>query len=131
MVAKLIYDISAYWVSGICTEEQDYKVGTPFTGVPIIGYLKETRGGFFYSPEENKVFVSTNATFLEKDYMREFKPRSKIVFDEFLASSTSMPSTVVVDKNIAPSISDRQMNIIIMIDYLGVVEELYDNLITI
>ena len=31
---------------------------------------KETMGGFFYSSEENKVFVSTNATFLEEEYER-------------------------------------------------------------
>ena len=29
----------------------------------FVGYPKETRGGFFYSPDNNKVFVSTNATF--------------------------------------------------------------------
>ena len=45
----------------------------------FVGYPKETRGGFFYSPQDNQVFVSTNATFLEEDYMREFKPRSKIL----------------------------------------------------
>ena len=77
----------------------------------FVGYPKETRGGFFYSPEENKVFVSTNATFLEEDYMREFKPRSKVVLEELLAGSTSTPSTIVVDKNIAPSTSERQMNV--------------------
>ncbi len=38
----------------------------------FVGYPKETRGGYLYSPEDNKVFVSTNATFL-KDYMRESK----------------------------------------------------------
>src|SRR5215813_13885775 len=43
----------------------------------FLGYVKETRGGFFYSLEENKVFVLTNATFLEGDYMREFKPHSR------------------------------------------------------
>ena len=76
----------------------------------FVGYPKETRGGFFYSAEENKVFVSTNATFLEEDYMREFKPRSKIVLEELLASSTSMPSTIVVDKNIVPSTSELYQN---------------------
>ena len=77
----------------------------------FVGYPKETRGGFFYSPEENKVFVSTNVTFLEEKYMREFKPRSKVVLEELLAGSTSTPSTIVVDKNIAPSTSEHQMNV--------------------
>ena len=77
----------------------------------FVGYPKETRGGFFYSLEENKVFVSTNATFLEEDYMREFKSRSKIVLDKLLVGSISTPSTIVVDKNITPSTFARQMNV--------------------
>ena len=48
----------------------------------FIGYLKGTRGGLFYSPSDKKVFVSTNATFLEDDYMTNFKPRSKVVLEE-------------------------------------------------
>ena len=30
----------------------------------FVGYPKGTRGGLFYSPQDNKVFVSTNAMFL-------------------------------------------------------------------
>ena len=48
----------------------------------FVGYPNGTRGGFFYSPSDKKVFVSTNATFLEDDYMTNFKPRSKVVLDE-------------------------------------------------
>ena len=48
----------------------------------FVGYLKGTRGGLFYSPSDRKVFVSTNATFLEDDYMTNFKPRSKVVLEE-------------------------------------------------
>ena len=48
----------------------------------FIGYPKGTMGGFFYSPLNKKVFVSTNATFLEDDYMTNFKPRSKVVLEE-------------------------------------------------
>ena len=40
----------------------------------FVGYPKGTRGGLFYSPSDKKVFVSTNATFLEDDYMTNFKP---------------------------------------------------------
>ena len=57
----------------------------------FVGYHKETMGGFFYSSEDNKVFVSTNATFLEQDYMREFKPRSKVLLEELLNGTTSTP----------------------------------------
>ncbi|KAL6321991.1 hypothetical protein AAG906_035911 [Vitis piasezkii] len=47
-------------------------------------YPKGTRGGLFYSAQDNKVFVSTNATFLEYNYMADFKPRSKVVLEELL-----------------------------------------------
>ena len=43
--------------------------------------------------------------------MREFKPRSKLVLEELLAGSTSTPSITIVDKNIAPSTSEFQMNV--------------------
>ena len=77
----------------------------------FVGYPKETRGGYFYSPKDNKVLVSTNATFLEEDYMREFKPRSKLLLDELLVGSTNTPSTTVVDDKIAPSAFESQMQI--------------------
>ena len=48
----------------------------------FVGYPKGTRGGLFYSPSDKKVFISINATFLEDDYMKNFKPRSKVVLEE-------------------------------------------------
>ena len=48
----------------------------------FVGYPKGIRGGLFYSPLDKKVFVSTNATFLEDDKMTNFKPRSKVVLEE-------------------------------------------------
>ena len=57
----------------------------------FVGYPKGTRGGLFYSPQEQKVFVSTNATFLENTYMTDFKPRSKTVLEE-LQSDEIRPS---------------------------------------
>ncbi|RVW44912.1 Retrovirus-related Pol polyprotein from transposon TNT 1-94 [Vitis vinifera] len=62
----------------------------------FVGYPKGTREGMFYSAQDNKVFVSTNATFLEYNYMADFKPRSKVVLEELLADEISpMPTTVV------------------------------------
>ena len=54
----------------------------------FVGYLKETRGGLFFDPQENKVFVSTNNTFLKEDHMRDHKPQSKIVLNEATEEST-------------------------------------------
>ena len=61
----------------------------------FVGYPKGTRGGLFYSPQEKKVFVSTNATFLGNEYMTNFKPRSKVVLEELLSDQIS-PQPVIV-----------------------------------
>ena len=48
----------------------------------FVGYPKGTRGYYFYNSEEQKVFVSTNAKFLEEDYMKDYEPKSKIELKE-------------------------------------------------
>ena len=48
----------------------------------FVGYPRGTKGGLFYSPKDQKVFVSTNARFLEEDYVVDHKPKSKIVLEE-------------------------------------------------
>ena len=60
----------------------------------FVGYPKGTRGGLFYSPQDKKVFVSTDATFLENDYMANFKPQSRVVLEE-LQYDESMYSNYV------------------------------------
>ena len=45
----------------------------------FVGYPKGTIGGLFYSHKDNKVFVSTNAKFLENDYMNDYTPKSRVV----------------------------------------------------
>ena len=42
------------------------KLGAKSDRCLFVGYPKETRGYYFYNPMEQKVFVSRNATFLEK-----------------------------------------------------------------
>ena len=37
---------------------------------------------FIGYPTAKKVIVSTHATFLEEDYMNNFKPKSKVVLEE-------------------------------------------------
>ncbi|KAA0060254.1 gag/pol protein [Cucumis melo var. makuwa] len=66
----------------------------------FVGYPKGTRGGYFYDLKDNKVFVLTNATFLEKDHIREHKPRSKIVLNK-LSKEITEPSTRVVEESSA------------------------------
>ena len=48
----------------------------------FVGYPKGTVGGLFYSHKDDKVFVSTNAKFLENDYMNDYTPRSRVVLTE-------------------------------------------------
>ena len=61
----------------------------------FVGYPKGTRGGLFYNPQDKKVFVLTNATFLENDYMENFKPQSRVVLEE-LQSDHIRPRPVTV-----------------------------------
>ena len=66
----------------------------------LVGSPKESRGGMFYDPQENKVFVSTNATILKEDHIRNHQPQSKLVLNEISKSAIDKPSssTKVVDK---------------------------------
>ena len=48
----------------------------------FVRYPKGTIGGLFYSHKDNKVFVSTNAKFLENDYINDYTPRSRVVLAE-------------------------------------------------
>ena len=48
----------------------------------FVGYQKGTVGGLFYSHIDNKVFVSTNAKFLENDYINDYTPKIRVVLDE-------------------------------------------------
>ena len=67
----------------------------------FIGYPKGTKGGLFYCPKEQKVIVSTNAKFLEKDYLMNHVPRSKLLLQELNKGITNnstleqVPQTVV------------------------------------
>ncbi|KAL0373444.1 UNVERIFIED_CONTAM: hypothetical protein Sradi_3260100 [Sesamum radiatum] len=47
----------------------------------FVGYPKETAGYYFYDPTEQKVFISRNAVFLEKDFPSD-NQRDKILIEE-------------------------------------------------
>ena len=73
----------------------------------FVGYPKGTKGGYFYNPKENKVVVSTNATFLEESYMNDFEPRSKVVLEEL----RSDPITLEVSNETVPISVENQTNL--------------------
>ena len=60
----------------------------------FVGYPRGTKGGLFYSPKDQKVIVSTNARFLEEDYMISHKPMSTVLLEE-LRAETPNPQTHV------------------------------------
>ena len=70
------------------------KVGITYSNMSVTGYPKRTRGYYFYNSEEQKVFVSTNAKFLEEDYIKDDEPKSKIELKE-------------LKDDIRPSLDDR------------------------
>ena len=54
----------------------------------------------FYSPQDKKVFVSTNASFLENYYMENFKPRSRFVLEELKSDQIRpRPVTITGERN--------------------------------
>ena len=61
----------------------------------FVGYPKGTVGGFFYSHKDNKVFVSSNAKFLENDHMNDYAPRSRVV----LAKMNKLVNVQPIDEN--------------------------------
>ena len=61
----------------------------------FVGYPKGIAGGYFFDPKDNKVFVLTNATFLEEYHIREHKHQSKIILNK-LSNETTEPSTKVI-----------------------------------
>ena len=65
----------------------------------FIGYPKGTRGGIFYNPRDKKVFVSTHATFLEYEYINDFRPRSKVLLEDVLENESQDDMTRVVNKD--------------------------------
>ena len=48
----------------------------------FVGYPKETKGYYFYIPSENKVFVSCNGVFLEREFISKRVSGSKKSLEE-------------------------------------------------
>ena len=63
----------------------------------LVGYPNRTVGGLFYSHKDNKVFVSTNAKFLENDYMNDYTPRSRVVLAEMNEPINEQPMNEIRD----------------------------------
>ncbi|XP_057965365.1 uncharacterized protein LOC131155923 [Malania oleifera] len=57
----------------------------------FVGYPRGTKGGLFYCPKDQKVIISTNAQFLEENYVMNHKPISKIVLEELKGDIPIIP----------------------------------------
>ena len=61
----------------------------------FIGYPKGTKGGMFYSPDDQRIVVSTHFKFLEEDYIANHRPMSEVTLDELRGENqTSIPITL-------------------------------------
>ena len=74
----------------------------------FVGYLKEKKGGYFYNPKDNKVFVSINARFQEDDHIRNHKSNNKVVLgeldtDEIGDSTKDQNDEIIVDQPVIKS----------------------------
>ncbi|KAL5760754.1 hypothetical protein ACOSP7_019244 [Xanthoceras sorbifolium] len=85
----------------------------------FVGYPKGTKEYYFYSPTDLKVFISTNAKFLENDYMNNFAPKSRIILNEFsgdtIPHKVSRPSPIInseLSQDQQPTIPHRSGRVI-------------------
>ena len=58
----------------------------------FVGYPKETKGGFFYSSKENKVFVLTNVRFLEDEHIKNHRMNNKVVLKKLETNEIGGPT---------------------------------------
>ena len=76
-----------------------------------MGYPIGTKGYLFYDPKERRVLVSTNALFLEEDYMLDNKPRSKVILDELRAELNEGNEAPIPETAVNPPLVDRTQEI--------------------
>ena len=70
--------------------KKPHKLESPTKVCLFIRYPKGTIGRLFYSSSEKKVIVSTNAKFFEEDYVKNFKPKSKVILEELDSAQESL-----------------------------------------
>ncbi|XP_042005775.1 uncharacterized protein LOC121754493 [Salvia splendens] len=69
------------------------------------GYPSGTKGYEFYSLRDKKVFVSTNAKFLEEDYVMNHKSSSEVALEELRDTSVSTSKEPITQVQSIPEIS--------------------------
>ena len=76
----------------------------------FVDYPRGTKGYLFYDPKEQRVLVSTNARFLEQNYMLDNKPSSKVVLDELRAKTNEGNEVPILVTQVSPPLVARTQN---------------------
>ena len=58
----------------------------------FVGYPKETKGYYFYNPQENKVFVARGGAFLEEEFVSKEFSGSQSHLDEIVETNNTQPN---------------------------------------
>ena len=69
----------------------------------FIGYPKETKRYYFYFADEQKVFISNRAIFLEKEFFGEETNASKIKLDEVRLIEELIQSSKIIESDLIRS----------------------------
>ena len=73
----------------------------------FVGYPKRKKGYLFYDSKEQRVLVTTNALFLEEDYMIDNKPSSKVILDELRAETNEGNEVLIPVTQVSPPLVVR------------------------
>ena len=57
----------------------------------FVGYLRETKGHYFYNRQDNKVLVAQNAVFLEKEFLSKEVSGSTVRLKEVRETQENVP----------------------------------------
>ena len=82
---------------------QTNKLGPHFDKCYFIGYPKETKGYYFYLIEEQKMFVSNKAFFLEKEFFSEGTDATKVELDKVRLVEELTQIIVSIESNLIRS----------------------------
>ena len=56
--------------------------------------------GIFYSPQDKKVILSTNAIFLEEDYMKNHNSKSKVILEELYGETMNPQTSPIISEQV-------------------------------
>ena len=79
------------------------KLGPRSNKCLFIGYPKESKGYFFYLPEEQKLFVRLRAIFLEKEFLSKGTIDSKIELNEVQQEEEPIHIHTAIEPNLIRS----------------------------